>query len=199
MTNKKVAERAIFFVFMGLATNPKTYADNENLLYTDLNNSFETIYNEFNGNIDNANIKSGAGIVESKISFSGSGHGHTGGADGKLIAVNRGFGFFIPGTPSVANDLSWNPRADKAMTALRTLAYAKTAPVGAALICRVYNITQAAVVGSVTIADGAQTGVSTTFTTASIAQDDVLRVDVTQIGSGTAGADISIVLGCSQP
>ena len=35
--------------------------------------------------ISNAQIDSGAAIVESKIAFNGSGHGHTGGTDGKQI------------------------------------------------------------------------------------------------------------------
>jgi hypothetical protein len=52
---------------MGLLVVPHTYVDNENPLYTDLNNNFQTIYNEFNGNIQNANISSSAGIVFSKL------------------------------------------------------------------------------------------------------------------------------------
>src|SRR4051812_41206869 len=56
-----------FFVYMGLITKPKTWADAENVLYTDLNSVLDTLYNEFNGNIDNANIKSSAGIVFSKL------------------------------------------------------------------------------------------------------------------------------------
>ena len=52
---------------MALITKPKTWIDNENVLYTDLNFEFDSIYNEFNGNIDNANIKSGAAIDPAKI------------------------------------------------------------------------------------------------------------------------------------
>lgn len=53
---------------MGVITKPKTWADNEKLLYTDLNSTVDTVYNEFNGNIENANVKSGAAIDVSKIS-----------------------------------------------------------------------------------------------------------------------------------
>lgn len=53
---------------MGLITKGKTWADAENVNYTDLNGDFDTVYNEFNGNIDNDNIKSSAGISTSKIS-----------------------------------------------------------------------------------------------------------------------------------
>lgn len=111
--------------------------------------------------------------------------------------ANRAVGFFIVGTASVANDLSWNPIVPEAFTAVKTWAYARTAPTGATLIVSIYNVTQAAVVGTVSITAGNQTGNSTSYTTASIAQGDVLRCDVTQIGSTIAGADISVVLECS--
>ena len=52
---------------MGIITKTKTWADAENVTYTDLNSNFDTVYNEFNGNIDNANIKAGAGISASKL------------------------------------------------------------------------------------------------------------------------------------
>jgi len=53
---------------MGTISKGKTWADNENVLYTDLNDNFDDIYNEFNGNIDNDNIDSSAGIDATKIS-----------------------------------------------------------------------------------------------------------------------------------
>ena len=52
---------------MGIITKDKTWADNENVTFTDINADFDALYNEFNGNIDNANIKAGAGIESSKI------------------------------------------------------------------------------------------------------------------------------------
>lgn len=53
---------------MGLITKGKSWVDNENVTYTDLNGDFDTLYNEVNGSLDNANIKAGAGIEPSKIS-----------------------------------------------------------------------------------------------------------------------------------
>ena len=55
---------------MGIITKTKTWADAENVTYTDLNSDFDNLYNEFNGNIDNANIKAGAGISASKLDSS---------------------------------------------------------------------------------------------------------------------------------
>jgi len=56
---------------MAIITKPKTFVDNEVLLYTDLNSLMDTIYNEFNGSISNANLSAGAAIPYSKLSLSG--------------------------------------------------------------------------------------------------------------------------------
>ena len=53
---------------MGTIVKPHTFADNENPLYTDVNSDFDTIYNEFNGGIDNDNLDPAAGIDVTKIS-----------------------------------------------------------------------------------------------------------------------------------
>lgn len=184
---------------MGVITRTYTYTAGNTITAAQNEANETTIYNEFNGNIDNANIKSSAAIVESKIAFNTStGHTHDG-SDSKLIQINRAFGFFMAGTSAVANDLSWNPVSPQAVTAVKTWAKCKTAPTGASLIARIYNVTQAAVVGTVTISAGATTGNSVTYTTSAIAQGDVLRCDLTQVGSTIAGADVSVVLECSQP
>jgi len=52
---------------MGLITKPKTYADNDPIIYSDLNDNWDTLYNLLNGNIDNANIAAGADIDPLKI------------------------------------------------------------------------------------------------------------------------------------
>lgn len=57
---------------MALISRQKTWIDNEVLLYTDLNNEFNEVFDEFNGNVDNANIKTAAGIVYSKLSLTNS-------------------------------------------------------------------------------------------------------------------------------
>lgn len=184
---------------MGTITRGYTYTAGNTITAAQNEANETTIYNEFNGNIDNDNIKSSAAIAESKIAFNTSaGHDHDG-TDSKKITINRAFGFFISGTPSVANDLSWNPTSPQAMTAVKTWAYCRTAPTGAGLIARIYNVTQAAVIGSVTINASATTGTSTTYTTSAIAAGDVLRCDITQIGSTVAGSNISVILEATQP
>ena len=179
---------------MATISKTKTWTDNENVTYTDLNGNFDTVYNEINGSLSNANIDASAAIAESKITFSGTGHGHTGGTDGKEITKNRGYGFYVAGTPSVANDLSWNPRVYYAQTAVRISAHAKTAPTGADLIVRIYNVTQAEVTATVTISASGTDATSTSITNSALTAGDILRADVTQVGSTIAGADISIQL-----
>jgi len=52
---------------MGLVTKPADYSTTTALLYSIFNTLKNTIFDEFNGNIDDANIKSGAAIVPAKI------------------------------------------------------------------------------------------------------------------------------------
>jgi len=104
------------------------------------------------------------------------------------------FAFYIAGTPSVANDLSWNPTVPVDQTCTNIKAHCKTAPTGADLIVRVYNITQDEVTASITISAGDTEATSTSMTNASIEADDVLRIDCTQQGSTVSAADISVIL-----
>lgn len=115
------------------------------------------------------------------------------------LTINRAFGFSLPGQMIVANDTSWNPVSPQALTVLKLWAHVKTAPTGASLIVQIYNITQAKVVAPVTIAISGTDANTTTITNAAIAAGDVLRLDVTQVGSTVAGADLTLVVECSQP
>jgi hypothetical protein len=52
---------------MGVVTKPTTFVDGTVPTAAQFNNDFDTIYNEFNGNIEDANIKASAGIGISKL------------------------------------------------------------------------------------------------------------------------------------
>lgn len=52
---------------MALITNPDDYDSTTAALWSTLNTLKNTIYNEFNGNIDDANIKTGAAIAPAKV------------------------------------------------------------------------------------------------------------------------------------
>lgn len=112
-----------------------------------------------------------------------------------LLGSSTKFLFYYPGIAAVVNDVSIDiPGAPQAQTVTTISAYAKTGPVGAALTVRVFNVTQGVAIASVNIADGAQSGLSTTMTNPSINGGDLLRLDITGIGSGTPGSNISVLL-----
>ena len=111
-----------------------------------------------------------------------------------LLGSAAKFGFSIPGTPGVANDLSWDPTVPAAQTVTTLYAYCKTAPTGSGVTIRIYNVTQNLAVASVTIAAAANAASTTSMTNASLNAGDVLRADITAQGSTTPAADISAVL-----
>jgi len=53
---------------MSLVTKQKTYADNDPIIYSDLNANWDALYDLVNGNLDNSNIAANAAIDPVKIS-----------------------------------------------------------------------------------------------------------------------------------
>lgn len=82
-------------------------------------------------------------------------------------------------------------------TIKRADAHVKTAPVGADLIFDI-NINGTTIwstqANRVKCADGVTSGTQTSFNTTSIADGDVLTLDIDQIGSGTAGSSATVML-----
>lgn len=73
---------------MGTISKPITFVDGTIPTAAQFNNDFDTIYNEFNGSITNANISASAAIAESKLAFNTStGHDHDG-TDSKEISLS---------------------------------------------------------------------------------------------------------------
>ena len=68
--------------------------------------------------------------------------------------------------------------------------YVKTAPAGAALTVTVNK--NGSSIGTGTIADGATSGLGQSLSPTSFSAGDYLTVDITQIGSSTAGEDLYI-------
>lgn len=52
---------------MGLITKPYTFSNGATIVAAEHNDNFDTLYNLVNGNIDNANVKASAGIVDTKL------------------------------------------------------------------------------------------------------------------------------------
>lgn len=181
---------------MGTITKPKTWADNEAVTYTDMNSDFDTIYNEFNGGIDNANVDASAAIVESKIAFNTStGHSHDG-SDSK--AIPRGFVWTIPSFLYTGTSVPPVLVATQSLTISKWYLNVKTAPTDADLIIdinkngtSIWNTTQA---NRAKITAGNTSGSGTSFDTTSLVEGDVLTIDIDQVGSTVAGADLTITL-----
>ncbi len=55
---------------MATKAKPFTFSSGATIIASEHNSNFDTIYDEFNGNIDNANIKANAAIAGSKIDLS---------------------------------------------------------------------------------------------------------------------------------
>lgn len=51
----------------GTVTKPYTFSAGQTIKASETNANYDTIYNEFNGNIDNNNVKAAAGIAQTKI------------------------------------------------------------------------------------------------------------------------------------
>jgi hypothetical protein len=181
---------------MALVTKTKTWADNESVTYSDINGNFDTLYGVVNGNVDNANINASAGIVESKISFNtASGHNHDG---TNSRAIPKGYVVAVVGSLVTGTSLTPVVIAVASQTITKAYAYVKTAPVGASILIDInkngtslWATNQA---NRLAIASGANSGTQTSFDTTTLADGDILTFDIDQIGSSTAGADITIVL-----
>ena len=52
---------------MGTIVKPNTFSAGNTIIASENNDNFDTIYNEFNGSIDNDNIKASAAIANSKL------------------------------------------------------------------------------------------------------------------------------------
>lgn len=102
----------------------------------------------------------------------------------------------------VTVDTSKGPlrRIDASVTLTGCFLSVKTAPVGAALIVDIQkasspNGTFATIFSALPqVAAGAYSGNSTSFSTATLAAGDILRMDVTQVGSTTPGSALTVDL-----
>lgn len=182
---------------MGVVTRPNTYTTGNTITAAENEANETTIYNEFNGNIDNANIKSSAAIVESKIAFNtASGHSHDG-TDSK--AIPKGFVFTLTGTLATGTSLAPALIATGGLTIAKVYAYCKTAPTGASVIIdinkngtSIWNSNQA---NRVAITAGLTTpATQTSFDTTALVENDLLTIDVDQIGSTEPGADLTVII-----
>jgi len=98
---------------------------------------------------------------------------------------------------STVGTFRWYNDTGQTLTFISVRASVDTAPTGQSILCDV-NVdgttiwsTQA---NRVAVAAAANTGESTTFNTTTIADGSYLTVDIDQVGSGTAGADLTVTV-----
>lgn len=101
----------------------------------------------------------------------------------------------VSGALTVANNIA-KPglRVIKASTAKVLVAHIQTPPTGSALIIHFYRVNggTATTLGDVTVAAGS--GAGSTAISVDCAKGDMIRFDVTQIGSTVAGSDINLAV-----
>lgn len=115
-------------------------------------------------------------------------------------AINPTFVFTIVGTIATGTSLTPVLIVPASLTITKAYIYAKTAPTGQALIVdinlngtSIWNATQA---NRVQLAATATSGNQTSFDTTTVAEGDVLTIDVDQVGSTIVGADVTVELKC---
>lgn len=75
---------------MATVSKPNTFTSGTTIFASEVNDNFDTLYNDYNGNIGNVNISGSAAIQESKFQFSASGHDHSDDAtDGQGINLAK--------------------------------------------------------------------------------------------------------------
>ncbi len=86
----------------------------------------------------------------------------------------------------------------RASSITRVFGYVGTAPVGADIIVNIKkngsSIWATTPANRLKILAGAQSGSQTAFDTTTLAQDDILTLDIDQIGSSTAGSDLVVAV-----
>ena len=141
------------------------------------NDEWSNLLDDYNGSITNANISATAAIAESKLTFSGSGHGHTGGTDGKEISTNRGFTWGIAGTLTVANEQSMKYVVPQTLTSAKLWAYTDSGTCTIRIQKDTKDVGTLEVTGSV--------GSTTSFSSAGLTAGQTLTLDITAISSGS--------------
>jgi hypothetical protein len=59
----------LHFSYSGIITKPNTFSDGDTISAGEFNENFDTLFNDYNGSITNANISASAGITASKLSL----------------------------------------------------------------------------------------------------------------------------------
>lgn len=145
---------------MGVIVKPNTFSAGATILAAEHNDNFDTVYECVNGNIDNANIKAAAGIVDTKLAQITTAQKVHGSSLTGLGSINTATAGFIPGA-----------NIDTGTTAGKVIALDSSARLPAVDGRNLTNITTSA--GSVVNFAYASTSSVLTGTTAMVADDNI--------------------------
>lgn len=113
-------------------------------------------------------------------------------------AILPTFVFTIVGTIGTGTNLTPALIVHNSLTISKAYAYVKTAPTGATIIIdilkngtSIWNVTPA---NKLTIAVSTQTASQTSFDTTTLAEGDILTLNINQVGSTVAGTDLTVEL-----
>lgn len=122
------------------------------------------------------------------------------GTDYELSEGRPTFIFTITGTLSTGNSKTPIIPVHRDLTIVRAYAVVKTAPTGANLIIDirkgVNSIWASTPANRLTITAGNTSGNQTAFDTTGLTADNSLTLDIDQVGSTIAGADLTVILRC---
>lgn len=126
----------------------------------------------------------------------------TGTSSWASLTINRAFSWYLAGTLSTGTNQGIRWIAPQDMTISKCWLRVKTAPTGAAILIDI-NINGSTIWSTQgnrgTIAASGTNNSTTTFDTTAISNGDYLDLDIDQVGSTVAGADLTVVLECTQP
>jgi hypothetical protein len=193
---------------MGLVTRTYTYTAGNTINPTENNANENTLFTLVNGNIDNDNIKTAAGIVSTKIAIVDPSYPHTSTYDtlddhisdsvahgGGLSQFERfRYNVLSTGTSVVPR---WYNKSGQTKTITAVFGYVATAPTGANLIVDVnYDGTTIFTTQSnrLTIAATETSGTSGTPEVVTVEDGHYIDFDIDQVGSTVPGSDLLLVV-----
>ena len=107
--------------------------------------------------------------------------------------------FYFPITGTLTTGTTQLPplAAHRTLTIVKAFAVVDTAPTDATLIIDINKNGSTIMTGTkLQITTGNTTGSQTTFSTTTLADEDLLTIDIDQVGSSVAGADLTVYLRC---